>query len=187
VSELDDAVQEVFLECFRRNGVLERADAERPGGFRPFLFGVIKHVASRMQLRAARDRRRQPPGDVEPDLLVASDGEVARAFDRAWATAIMHQAAELQAERARNAGPEAQRRVELLQVRFFDDLPIREIASRWEVDVRQLHREYAKARDEFHAALRQAVAFHCPAATPGEVERECDALLGVLQSKKHGS
>src|SRR5262249_46734204 len=42
LADLDDAVQEVFVECFRAGGVLQRADPERAGGFRPFLFGVIR-------------------------------------------------------------------------------------------------------------------------------------------------
>ncbi len=34
IEELDDAVQEVFVECFREGGVLDRVDSGRPGGFR---------------------------------------------------------------------------------------------------------------------------------------------------------
>ena len=50
-SELDDAVQEVFVECFRAGGVLKRVDASRPGGLRPFLFGVVRNVALRFETR----------------------------------------------------------------------------------------------------------------------------------------
>src|SRR5262249_21703359 len=35
--ELDDTVQDVFLECLRNGGLLERVRADRPGGFRAFL------------------------------------------------------------------------------------------------------------------------------------------------------
>ncbi|MBK8268830.1 MAG: hypothetical protein IPK83_11220 [Planctomycetes bacterium] len=35
--DLDDAVQDVFLECFRPDGALDRLDVHRPGGFRAFL------------------------------------------------------------------------------------------------------------------------------------------------------
>ena len=44
--ELDDAVQEVFVECFRENGVLGKAQDSRQkldedgGGFRSFLLGA---------------------------------------------------------------------------------------------------------------------------------------------------
>lgn len=40
-----------------------------------------------------------------------------------------------------------------------------------------LHREYATARDEFRAALREMVAFHRSGGTDGEVERACGELL----------
>ena len=43
--DLDDAVQEVFVECFKPDGVLDRADRDR--GFRPFLYGVVRNVALR--------------------------------------------------------------------------------------------------------------------------------------------
>jgi hypothetical protein len=35
LGDLDDAVQEIFLQCFQRDGVLDRADRGR--GFLPFL------------------------------------------------------------------------------------------------------------------------------------------------------
>src|SRR5262245_7162653 len=53
--DLDDAVQEVFVECFKQGGVLDRA--ERGRGFRPFLYGVVRHVALRFE--AARQRQRE--------------------------------------------------------------------------------------------------------------------------------
>src|SRR5262245_61258276 len=56
LADLDDAVQEVFVECFRRGGALERVEPDRAGGFRPFLFGVVRNVALRLEARRARRR-----------------------------------------------------------------------------------------------------------------------------------
>src|SRR6516165_9150397 len=42
LQHLDDAVQEVFVECFKSGGILDRVDYERAGGFRPFLYGVVR-------------------------------------------------------------------------------------------------------------------------------------------------
>ena len=42
-----------------------------------------------------------------------------------------------------------------------------------------MHHEYAKARQEFKAALVEVVAFHHPGA-PAEVERQCANLLSLL-------
>ena len=42
--------------------------------------------------------------------------------------------------------------------------------------------EYAKARQEFKAALLVVVAFHHPGA-PAEVERDCTHLLSLVARK----
>jgi RNA polymerase sigma factor (sigma-70 family) len=178
-TELDDAVQETFVECFKQGGVLERAARDRPGGFRPFLFGVVRHVALRLE-RARGRRREQAPADSLALEAVADDGPgPVQAFDMAWARALVHEAGRLQEEQAREAGPEACRRVELLRLRFQEGLPIREIAQRWGIDAAALHHEYARARREFKAALVEVVAFHHP-GSPAEVEQECASLLDSL-------
>jgi len=52
--DVEDAVQEVFVECFRPGGALPKADPSRPGGFRPFFFGVLRNVALRFEQRSGR-------------------------------------------------------------------------------------------------------------------------------------
>jgi RNA polymerase sigma-70 factor (ECF subfamily) len=174
--ELDDAVQEVFVECFKPAGVLARADRGR-GDFRPFLFGVVRNVA----LRLERLRGRDTPSADAPDLdAVADDGpSPSRAFERAWATALFREAGRLLEQRAAESGEAACRRVELLRLRFQEGLPIREIARRWGTDAAALHHQYAKARQEFKTAFLEVVAFHHP-GTPTEVEQECVNLLTSL-------
>src|SRR5947208_4208490 len=49
--DVDDATQEVFVECFRRNGAVEAAAAGRVPGFRAFLYGVARNVARRFESR----------------------------------------------------------------------------------------------------------------------------------------
>lgn len=175
--EIDDAVQEVFLRCFKPEGALKRFDPDRPGGFRPFFFGTIRHVALSFERNRARQRAR-PTAD--PSLLDGADTDeegLSTLLDRAWRQAMLREAVEYQAERARDNGPDAVRRVELLRLRFQEDLPIREIARRWSEDAARLHYEYAKARDEFRAALHDVVAFHHP-GTVDQVRRECARLFG---------
>src|SRR5215831_5732627 len=53
-AELDDAVQEVFVECFRQGGALEAAGAGRVSSFRAFLYGVVRNVARRFESRPVR-------------------------------------------------------------------------------------------------------------------------------------
>src|SRR5262245_10106294 len=167
--ERDDAVQEVFVECFRRGGALEAAGAGRVPSFRAFLYGVVRNVARRFETRPAR------PGPL-PDEIDANEESQSRLFDRAWAQAIMAEAARRQRERAVARDPEALQRVELLRLRFEEDLPIRTIAERWGVDPAAVHHAYALARKEFRAALLEVLAFHHPGG-PEALEQEAADLL----------
>jgi len=174
--ELEDAVQEVFIDCFKPAGVLARADAAQSGGFRAFLYGVVRMTALRVETRYARQRQRQPAEEVNLDEIADSEQSLSEVFDRAWVRTLVREAAQVQAERARGADESAVRRVELLRLRFQDGMPIRAIAELWNVEAAWLHHEYARAREEFRAALREVVAFHHP-GTPAEIERECANLI----------
>jgi RNA polymerase sigma factor (sigma-70 family) len=176
---LDDAVQDVFVECFRQGGALGRVEAGRPGGFRAFLYGVARVVALRVEAARARGKEESPPEGFDPGQVTSDDTQVSLAFDRAWARAMLVEAAERQSADAERAGPAAVDRVELLRLRFHDGLPVREIARRRGRDPDAVHREYARARAEFRAALAAVVAFHHP-GTPAEVERHCAGLLALL-------
>jgi RNA polymerase sigma-70 factor (ECF subfamily) len=171
--DADDAAQDVFVQCFKAGGILERAAADRPGGFRAYLLGAVRNVARRQELR----RR---PVDSLPDGLPGDDTGPEQAFDRAWARALLREAAAVQQQSAERAGPAAVRRVDLLRLRFHDGLPIRDIAQRWGEDPAKLHREYATARDEFRAALKEVIAFHHPTATPGEWDRLAAEFLALV-------
>jgi DNA-directed RNA polymerase specialized sigma24 family protein len=131
VGEIDDAEQEVFIDCFKDGGALGRANPERP--FRAFLYGVVKHVAQRFE--RARQKAGQPLDDDTP----ARERSLSAEFDRAWASALMRQAARAQAEAAKQKGGDAELRVKLLRLRFQDNLPIRDIAKSWNEDAAHLH------------------------------------------------
>jgi DNA-directed RNA polymerase specialized sigma24 family protein len=60
----DDVVQDVFLACFAPDGVLARADPGRPGGFRPYLYGVVRNLARRVEAGQGYGRERL---GAEPD------------------------------------------------------------------------------------------------------------------------
>jgi RNA polymerase sigma-70 factor (ECF subfamily) len=169
----EDAAQDVFVECFREGGLLEKADPHRNGGFRAFLLGAVRNVARRHEIRVRLAA--QLPTDLPTD-----DAGPAEAFDRAWARALLREAARVQQTTADASGPAAVRRVELLRLRFYDGLPIRDIADRWGVDAAKLHHEYATAREEFRVALRAVIAFHHPGSPAVELDRACGNLLGLL-------
>jgi RNA polymerase sigma-70 factor (ECF subfamily) len=180
LQDVDDAVQDVFTECFRSGGVLDRLDPSRPGGFRAFFYGVIRIVALRVEAAPARRKEHVALSDLDLQEIAADETRVSVAFDRAWARALLREAAERQTIQAQELGEAAVRRVELLRLRFHDGLPIREIARRFGCDADAVHREYTRARQEFRAALGAVVAYHHPEATSGEIERECAGLLALF-------
>lgn len=173
--EIDDAVQEVFVECLRAGGLLDKTEPTRPGGFRAFLYGLVRNVARRFEAH----KKPQNSPEIEHDAIPSDDETFSRVFDRAWAKSVMKEAGRRQRAAADASGEAAQKRVELLELRFQQDLPIREIAQRWNADPVHLHREYAKAREEFRTALKDVLAsFH---GVGGEaLERECAELLALL-------
>jgi len=176
VEEIDDAHQEVFVELLKQGGGLERFQEGNGGGFRAFLFAVVRNVALRFERKRAEALARSPDGRLgeDPELAARASDEtpLSRVFDRAWARATLEEAYRLQTNRGREAGAEALRRVDLLRLRFQEDLPIREIAAHWGVEAAGLHHEYARARREFLTALQDTVAFHRPEGTRADVERE---------------
>jgi len=178
LDEIDDATQEVFVQCFRPDGALDGVDPECRGGFRAYLFGVVRNVARGAE-REWRSRRGPRAGSAaELDGLEARDAPLEEAFDRAWTTTILRQAAERQARAARG-NAEAERRIELLRLRFREDLPIREIAKLWQEEAERLHRSYRTARGEFLDALTEVVG-EMHEGSAAEVEAECVRLLDHL-------
>jgi RNA polymerase sigma-70 factor (ECF subfamily) len=140
----------------------------------------VRNVARGVE-RAWRARRAHGTGaDRAADLpaVEAPDAPLEEVFDRAWASALLRQAAARQARDARG-NPAAERRVELLRLRFGEDLPIREIAKLWQADADRLHREYRTAREEFLDALTEVVG-ELHGGTPEAVEAECKRLLDHL-------
>ncbi|MEE2712734.1 MAG: sigma factor [Planctomycetota bacterium] len=177
IDRLDDAVQDVFLECFRDAGALERLDNTRGSSFRTFLYGVVRNVGRRYEERVGLGREVNPPSGFDVD---AGDESLSLVFDRLWAQAVLDRAGERQRARAEMNGAQGLRRLELLHLRFVKGLPVREIAAQWKADAAVLHEELRKARKEFKEALREEVRFHL--SGPGEaVDRECLRLLSLLE------
>jgi len=178
--EIDDAAQDVFIDCFKDDGALGRVDRTRDGGFRAYFAGVIRNVALRHERSRARRRVDVSDSSFHPDEVPAESAALSSIFEREWAASLLKQARALQAERAAASGDAAKKRVELLRLRFEEGLPIREIATRLGEDADRLHHEYATARDEYREALREVVAFHHP-GTKAEIDAECSRLLHAIR------
>lgn len=179
LDDVDDATQEVFLDFFKEDGALSRLRTGEPGGFRAYLFGVVRHAALHAETRRRRRGGRTEGGSSEVELVAGDEESASHAFDRAWAVAMVHGARRLQAERAAAAGEEAVRRTELLRLRFQEGMPIRDIATAWGMDAAAVHYQYARARKEFAEALREVVAEHHP-GTSEEIAARCKSLLALL-------
>ena len=177
---VDDAVQDVFMDCFRSQGALGRVDRDHGAGFRTFLYGVVRNVALRYEERAGKQRDGAAPSKFDVDGVEADADPLSRIWDRAWARAILKRAGDRHRLLAEAKGPAGRRRIEVLRLRFTEGLPVREIAKRLDEDPDLIHGEYRRAREEFKRALREEVSFHNPGA-PKAVELECERLLGLLQ------
>jgi hypothetical protein len=174
---VDDAVQEVFVDLFSEHGVLSRADPDK-GGFRALLFGTVRIVALRFEEGAVRRREWPAPSTVVRNGLPDAEG-AGEAYDRAWAQRLLAEARELLAARMQASGQRERKWLELLELRFHDALPIRDIARRWEVDPAWLHHEFALARDAFREALLATVARY-QGGTSADLEAECRQILTLL-------
>jgi len=178
---VDDAVQDVFVECLKPGGVLERADSVR-GDFRGLLYAVVRNVARRFEERAAKRGIRSSAENVYLDELPAQAESLSRAFDRMWAHALLREAIVRHASSARKRGGEYRTRYRILRFRHHHGLPVREIAERIdEPDLDKLHNDYRRARREFRGFLCEVVAANT-GAQGDALDRECRRLIDLVAS-----
>lgn len=175
--EIDDAVQEVFIECLKPGGVLERADADQ-GELRGLLRRVAQNVARRFEERGVKRGWVQPAESAWLAEVQGDDPGQATVFDRCWAHSIIEDASLRFRELAAQDGEPGQRRVELLERRFGSNEPIRAIAAAWGLPAQDLHNAYKKARKEFYQCLREVISFHRPDST--DLELECRKVLEMI-------
>ena len=180
LNDVDDAAQEAFVEAFKPEGAIDRADPER-GDFRGLLYGVVRNVARRFEERASKASERHANGSVYLDGLPDDALALSKVFDRSWAQSLMQEAVSHH-EQASSADAVAQRRFRVMSMRHNDGLPIREIAvALGESDVAVIHNDYRQARRAFTAHLRQVVAKHT-GARDSEIDAECGRLFDLLGS-----
>ena len=178
-SRIDDASQDVFLECFQPDGPLTKVDRNRR--FRTYLYGIVRNIALRIE-QPRRQADVQAASASRFAKIESREADLERVFDRAWALQVLKETAELQMARARLAGNEAERRVELLRLRIEENLPVRVIAQQWDDDAGRLHRELSKAKVEFRNLLREIVSGRHPLASAAEVDDECREIVSVVSA-----
>jgi len=177
--QLEDAVQEVFLQFLEPGGVLEGGLGRvRGDSFRAYLYGLVRNVARMWERRELQRRDAEPRSKPDLDRIDADETRLSRVFDRRWARSIIAEAVALLRERAESE--EALQRVELLHLRFTDNLPIREIADRDGSERTDLYRQMERARAEFMKALADVLCRQSGEATV-DVEREGRRLIDLLR------
>ncbi len=180
--DVSDAVQEVFMQCFREHGALERVDPDRPGGLRAFLYGVTSRTAIELERRRARWRRDAAPGAPDPDLIARVETTLSQAFDREWAAMIGREARRLLARRAAEGGEAARRRLWCLEQRYFHGVPPRELGPRLGLEPQRISELLREARIEYRVALLEIMASYFPSASERELEERCRELAGQIAS-----
>jgi hypothetical protein len=85
--EVADATQEVWVECLKPDGVLERADAGRRD-FRALLGAVTRNIARRFEERVVEPGHVRPEDSAWLQHVAADDAGQASVFDRSWARTL---------------------------------------------------------------------------------------------------
>ena len=171
-----DAAQEVFLQLFKPRGALQRVESGREGGFRAFLYGVLRNVAASTEARTNR-RRGLGTGGILEELPDAEESP-SQAFDQAWARLITQEARALMASRARRGASKLW--FQALEMRYQEALPSREIAKRLGLSSQESYQALTRARREFRSALLEVMAGYHPGDTKAALEQRCVDLLSLL-------
>ena len=177
--EVDDAAQNIWLECFKKNGELERVEPGRPGGFRAFFYGVLQRETQKVESKWFREKKRRRDGTFYPEEMNNDETSLSKIFDREWARAIMDQTWKLYAAQAREKGDLATQRVTVLRLRHQKNMPPREITSVVDSDATQVSRDLAQAKKDFWRALCEVVGEQ-ESCTGEQLAEKCKQLLGHL-------
>ena len=181
--QVDDAAQEVFLECLKPDGALARAEAAH-GSFRSLLFAVTHNVIRRFEKRLVRGNERGAGGTDDLIAVAASDPSASRVFDGMWADSILREAARRHRAAAQRAGDGQLQRLRILELRHGEGMPIRRVAAELGIaDTAAVHNDYRRARREYRQHLR-AVVQEWTGADDADVDDECRRLGELLAAAR---
>jgi len=163
-SLVDDAVQEVFIECLRPGGALDHLDtAQAAHGLRAYLRGVVGNVAHRIERREARSFNRQRRLAIGVERPARPDaGEVldlAQTHDQ-----IAHALDLVDGE----DDPRAEHPLrDFLRLHFEEGLPVRAIAKRWHDSPEHVHEIRRRACRRLRNCLLRVLHHHAMADQTG--------------------
>ncbi|MFT6082700.1 MAG: DNA-directed RNA polymerase specialized sigma24 family protein [Planctomycetota bacterium] len=177
---VQDASQEVFVQCFRQGGVLASANPELGSGFQAFLYGVARRIGANLDRRLGHLKAKEIDGHSDFDeCAISSELALSKSFDRAWASLVAREAGDL--ARARAEGHAARLAgLEALQLQFFEGLQPREIAERRGVAAEAIYESLRLAKKDFRAAFVEVMATYNPHCTEAELKQKCIDLVAHL-------
>jgi RNA polymerase sigma factor (sigma-70 family) len=179
--DVEDAAQEVMLQCFRREGALESVDPALGSGFRAFLYGVTRNVAAMTERKSARTHEAQAAHSGVFERM-NDEASLSHVFDQGWAEVVVREARSHLQRRALMRGGSALLRARALELRYQEGLPPREIALRLGLAAKQVYRLLEDGQTDFQDALLEVMAVHVPTASRPELEQKCADLLLLLKS-----
>lgn len=150
---VDDAAQEVFLECFRPGGALAHLDRARAHhGFEAYLRGVVRNVACRIERAQAREFHHRRSLVAAAGQAAPEESGSAERIDRAWAHDQVLAALDLLDREDRQAGTSHSLR-EFLRAHFEQGQQVRTIAAAWQEHVDHVHEVRRRACQRFRDCL----------------------------------
>ena len=177
--DVTEGLQEVLLECLRPEGPLGRVDAERPGGFRAYLYGVTSRTAVALERRMARARRGNAKAGFDPDRVERDEQTLSQAFDRGWAEMVGKEARRLLFLRSQK-DPKLARRMHCLELRYVEGLPPRAIAEKIDCTPEQVYELLRGAKGDYRNALFEVMSSYFPGASEKDLENRCQELASLL-------
>jgi RNA polymerase sigma factor (sigma-70 family) len=173
--DIDDAIQDTFVDLLRPRGALERFDPKRCPSFLAYLRGVVRNIARRRARQASRARERQ----VQP-AVIGRIPSLTRSASRAHEVKLAEARVRTAWKRwARSAKNEYQRlRVWILEQRFHEGKGIAEMARDRGLCPAVVDYHYRFALRELRKTLRKVIREQEPSARVDEEILSIFMLLG---------
>ena len=175
--QVNEGCQDAMLQLFKPGGALQNVDSEQSGGFRAYLYGLVRNVALMIERSSRRRNERHSSAEFELDNIEQDDATLSQVFDRGWARMIAQRARVRMAANLRDSKPEVYR---CLELRYSEGLAPREIADEIGKDASIVYELLRSARKEYRRALLETVAEFYPGRTHAEVEATCKELTQFL-------
>lgn len=183
--QVQEGVQDAMLQLFKPGGALQNADPAQSGGFRAYLYGLVRNVALMIERSARRRQDRSEPSGIDLDHIEQSEATLSQVFDREWARMIAQRARVRMLENLRGKQPDAegeqkhekgQEIYRCLELRYTEGLAPRDIAEQLGRDVKVVYELLRSARNEYRRALLETVGEFYPGRTYAELEDTCREL-----------